>query len=333
MKSLHPVKTITIAGLIAAIGGLISNFLPPLILQNSRSFPEWASVFMGLFKPVYLSFFGRGMVQLPVGEGTTVGVNIIDVLFYVLFVIGAILFAIKKFESSGILAFCFSIVFFIQSTGIIFFIYRFISRFTSTDQDVRAIPFGWMMFYLVSDLAWLSFSFYVLKQIGKRLAPEVMEYEDQGKTKGVYITTGKGKRFVHSLVDRIMIILVCSTWAYVFSSMAEIIERKYPGEEVFLVYYITCTLVYYLFFEGMLGITPAKLLTGTQVTDEFGNKPRFGNIAGRTLSRFIPFDAVSFLFARGWHDSISDTYVLDNSPVPEADQFSFEKQESEDAAT
>jgi uncharacterized RDD family membrane protein YckC len=333
MKNLDPIKTITIAGLIAAIGGLISNFLPSLVLQNGRPFPDWAVVFMGLFKPVYLSFFDRGMVQLPVGGGTTIGINIIDVLFYVLFVIGAILFAVKKFESPRIVAFCFSIVFFIQSTGIIFFVYRIISRFTSAEQDVRAIPFGWMMFYLVADLAWLYLSFYVLKHVGKHRAPEVMEYEDKGEIRGLYITAGKGKRFVHSLIDRIMITFICSTWTYVFSSMTDIIERKYPSEEAFLIYYISCTLVYYLFFEGLLGITPAKLLTGTQVTDESGNKPRFGNILGRTLSRFIPFDALSFLFARGWHDSISDTYVLNNGPVQETDHFSFEKPKNEEAAT
>jgi hypothetical protein len=315
MKNLDPTKTITIAGLVAAFGGLISNFLPMLVLQNGRSFPEWATVFIGLFKPVYLGFFGLGRVRLHIGEATTVWIDMIDVLFYVLFLVGAILFAVKKFESPRIMAFFFSIVFFIQSTNIIFFIYRFILRFTSTEQDIRVLPVGWMMFYLVSNLLWLYFSFYIVKHICKRLAPRVTEYEDRGEPRASYINAGNGKRFIHSLVDGIMIFSIFPTWTYVFFPIDKILEGRHPSE------------------EALLGITPAKLLTGTQVTDEFGNKPRFGNIVGRTLSRFIPFDALSFLFARGWHDSISDTYVLDNGPVQETDHFSFEKPKNEESAT
>jgi hypothetical protein len=87
-------------------------------------------------------------------------------------------------------------------------------------------------------------------------------------------------------------------------------------------------LIYYPFFERVLGATPAKYLTSTCVADEFGNKPGFGTIFLRTICRFIPFDAVSFLGDRGWHDSLSNTYLLEEAEAFEAEtQFSFEEQE------
>ena len=44
-----------------------------------------------------------------------------------------------------------------------------------------------------------------------------------------------------------------------------------------------------------------------------GEKPTNQAIVKRSLSRMIPFDALSFLGTngKGWHDSISNTYVVD----------------------
>ena len=56
-----------------------------------------------------------------------------------------------------------------------------------------------------------------------------------------------------------------------------------------------------------------KFVTGTMVLMEDGSKPTFKDIFIRSLCRLIPFEAFSFLGAegRGWHDSMSDTYVVD----------------------
>jgi uncharacterized RDD family membrane protein YckC len=67
---------------------------------------------------------------------------------------------------------------------------------------------------------------------------------------------------------------------------------------------------YYVFFEGIWARTPGKLLFGTIVVNEAGGKPSIGQVFGRTLSRFIPFEPLSFLGTRGWHDSLSRTYVV-----------------------
>ena len=68
---------------------------------------------------------------------------------------------------------------------------------------------------------------------------------------------------------------------------------------------------YDIFFESIWQRTPAKWLTKTKVVMTDGSKPNFLHILGRTLARYIPFEAFSFLFGPiGWHDSLSRTLVV-----------------------
>ena len=69
---------------------------------------------------------------------------------------------------------------------------------------------------------------------------------------------------------------------------------------------------YYIFFEGIFSQSPGKMITGTIVVTEDGEKPNLERIMTRTLCRFIPFEAFSFLGsdAVGWHDSLSKTRVV-----------------------
>lgn len=69
-------------------------------------------------------------------------------------------------------------------------------------------------------------------------------------------------------------------------------------------------LAYYIFFEGIWGRTPGKFILGTIVVTDEGKQPSLMTIVKRTLCRFIPFEAFSFLGERGWHDSITDTMVV-----------------------
>jgi uncharacterized RDD family membrane protein YckC len=88
--------------------------------------------------------------------------------------------------------------------------------------------------------------------------------------------------------------------------------RKVPN----FVLGLTLMLAYYCFFEGIWARTPGKLVLGTVVVGQQGDKPGFGQVVGRTLCRFIPFEAFSFFGEEGWHDSIPKTQVvLVRSPV------------------
>jgi uncharacterized RDD family membrane protein YckC len=77
--------------------------------------------------------------------------------------------------------------------------------------------------------------------------------------------------------------------------------------------------VYYVFFEGIYGQSPAKMITGCAVvTAEEGKRPDLNTIMLRTLCRFIPLNAFSFLGYDpvGWHDSLSKTRVVIKKGMP-----------------
>jgi uncharacterized RDD family membrane protein YckC len=72
------------------------------------------------------------------------------------------------------------------------------------------------------------------------------------------------------------------------------------------------TIAYYVTTETLTGRTVGKLLTGTKVVGEDGKPPELGLVVVRTLIRFVPFDALSFLGGNraGWHDRWSGTRVV-----------------------
>lgn len=86
------------------------------------------------------------------------------------------------------------------------------------------------------------------------------------------------------------------------------------------------TLGYYVLTEGLFGRSLGKLITGTIVIDKGGNRPGFRAILIRTLVRFIPIDAFTFLgnSGRGWHDSFSNTYVVNKKRLDESIKSYYE---------
>ena len=125
------------------------------------------------------------------------------------------------------------------------------------------------------------------------------------------ISAGKWLRFFNLLVDYIAFTILGAaigfTVAILFGERGIEFLKTLPE----MVLGAAILLLYYVIFEGLLGRTLGKLITGTKVVNESGNKASFLQIVGRSFARFIPFEAFSFLFGkgRGWHDSLSKTYV------------------------
>ncbi len=80
-----------------------------------------------------------------------------------------------------------------------------------------------------------------------------------------------------------------------------------------LVFGAIIILLYFSTFEVLFQKTLGKFISKTIVVLEDGSKPSFQDILLRSLCRLIPFEAFSFLGAegKGWHDSMSNTYVVD----------------------
>jgi uncharacterized RDD family membrane protein YckC len=125
-----------------------------------------------------------------------------------------------------------------------------------------------------------------------------------------------GTRFLNYILDVVFILILIFASAFVLAILSNLLGwtgllmwmssmSDLDGQLLFFGFFI----FYYVFFEGLFGRSIGKFITGTIVVDENGEKPGFATILGRTLCRIIPFDALSFLGSRGWHDSLSNTYV------------------------
>jgi uncharacterized RDD family membrane protein YckC len=136
-----------------------------------------------------------------------------------------------------------------------------------------------------------------------------------------------GARFLNYIIDVIFYVLIMFLFGFIFTVIMSLLGFT---DIVFWMQNISdlqsnliailILIIYYTISEGLLGRSFAKFITGTIVVDENGEKPSFGILFQRTLCRLIPFDAFSFLgsSARGWHDSISDTYVVDKKGLEES---------------
>ena len=85
-----------------------------------------------------------------------------------------------------------------------------------------------------------------------------------------------------------------------------------------LVAWLIFLFAYYLVCEGVWQRTIGKLITGTIVLDESGNRPAPAQMIMRTLIRYVPLEFISYLDSQrpaGWHDRWSDTRVAIHTPA------------------
>jgi uncharacterized RDD family membrane protein YckC len=126
------------------------------------------------------------------------------------------------------------------------------------------------------------------------------------------VPANRGRRFATLLIDYVCFIMLSAMigavvgliWGEDGIAALERLPSYLLGVIMMLLYYIP--------FEATFGRTIGKFALGTKVVNEEGVRATFGQIVGRSLSRFIPFEAFSFFSSdsRGWHDSIPKTFVV-----------------------
>lgn len=131
------------------------------------------------------------------------------------------------------------------------------------------------------------------------------------------------KRFLEYLIDYFLLLILVFVAAFVLAIFGIDVTERFSS---YLVSSIVIFL-YYFIMEAKCGKTVGKIILGMKVVDANGNKPSNGKIALRTICRFIPFDAFSFLvsecwkkdgeFCGNWHDGLSKTYVVNMKAVEE----------------
>ncbi len=82
--------------------------------------------------------------------------------------------------------------------------------------------------------------------------------------------------------------------------------------------------LYYTVSESIFSQSIGKMITGAYVRSENGQSPNFGQILLRSICRYIPFEAFSFLPSPmvKWHDKFSNTDLFYQSNIqPEEDSI------------
>ncbi|WP_406685105.1 RDD family protein [Seonamhaeicola sp. MEBiC1930] len=158
-----------------------------------------------------------------------------------------------------------------------------------------------------------------------------MEHEDFLVTED--ILASKNKRFVNHLIDLVPQYAFSYFLAYFFFYLGEFTGNYSLNDYLNTMNYFEELIVTYAFFllyffimESLTFKTLGKYVTKTKVVLPNGKEPSKKDIIIRSLCRMIPFDGLSFLGTngKGWHDSISKTYVVDEIKFNNKRKFKLE---------
>jgi uncharacterized RDD family membrane protein YckC len=234
---------------------------------------------------------------------------------------GLILFATSKFKKSSLLRFYMGLVVFSYPFNMALFISYFTreNEFSSSGASLHLIQYVWLVIGFIFTAActvglWILSKSRVAKltyhNIGGELFPE-------------FTPSAAGTRFLNRLIDSL--VYVYMAFIYIKDGLFGVVIREADSLAFLSLIEIPFIILYYIFFESIFQCTPGKCLTNTIVVNESGGRPRFVQILGRTFSRLIPFEALTFFGsnARGWHDSLPNTYVVEAANSSENQQHEF----------
>lgn len=131
----------------------------------------------------------------------------------------------------------------------------------------------------------------------------------------------KGIRFANFIIDRIVIYVIFFLFG-AFSLLVyeifnidfflNITDKMASANRLEDILITTAVYLLYIFLIEYFtkGRTVGKYITGTKVMSLDGSNPTFQEYLIRTVSRVVPFDALSFFGENGWHDTWSDTRVV-----------------------
>lgn len=129
----------------------------------------------------------------------------------------------------------------------------------------------------------------------------------------------KGQRVLNLIIDLVIIYIIGLIIIATINIIGDL-TNSYAASNwirtLTVIEYSFFGLVILFFYYGLTEMyfsrTLAKYFTKTIVVKHNGSKPNMKSFIIRTVSRIIPFEAFSFLAgdSRGWHDTLSVTYVV-----------------------
>lgn len=308
-------KKIFLFSLLTSIIGIVNTFLFFIITSTygheDQQFDSIYHIFNTLKPYSFISpdFF----INLNITPERTLGysLNLVELFLGITFLVGAILFFTSNGKETKLIRFNLSLVILSKVFSIPYII-------------MNATQFDISFFLLFHWIFWGVYTY---------IAYKMLTYLNQQKelkiVENQITVSSKIKRFFHLIFDLTLTYILVYEIIYDARHNETIAHFLNRIEEVFgesiglCVLLATIRIIYYLAFEHFFQSTPAKFLTGTRIYNEEDQIPSFKSTFTRTLSRLIPFDSFSFLFGNNWHDSLSDTYVVDEQKNGISQKFYF----------
>ncbi len=289
------------SSLVVSVLGLILSISTFNIIKNSLGFISDERKYVGLYwllKPMTL-FIGVTKNAFDVWE----------VFLLSLLLVGSIIFLLKK-RDTRLIAFVFSIILISNVQGMFNTLFYFLYTKKKIETEIGSSMGMMMYFYPVIAALYIFLSYKILTLIKSKKVLNIAHTE----TSTVIKDTPKIQRFFHFLIDTFIILLVfCPLVFNLFEAYLikiSFFKEKLNNEFGALILIAIVRLIYYPFFEILFGSTPAKFLTESRVINDTAEKPSISDIFKRSLYRNIPFNAVSFFWKTGLHDSLSYTHVV-----------------------
>ncbi len=159
---------------------------------------------------------------------------------------------------------------------------------------------------------------------GDGVAADGSKFEHKTLTRYKEVITVDGwARFGHFMLDRVFFYILSILVGLLLGTLSVLTGTSdlwgSPGSD-FLINVFTYVILfpgYYLFFEYFMQSTPGKLILGRVVINEYGEKPTFSQILGRSYARIVPFEAFSCFSGLGWHDAWTETMVIRKKDLKE----------------
>lgn len=295
-------KKITIAAIVIALLGLYAEVMLYSVWDGSvlnyylRSF----------FTSIRLGFIDGNRFYEPDTY------NYIHLFYYSLLLTGGILNLISRKEVR-LLRYVFSVI--------------LLCKFLDLFLMVVTLPFNmdWVFIgynsliwlgYLAWHALWVWMCWAILRYYRNTRQIAIMKKNYGELEQDFIVEASRWQRLWHLIVDSLTFLFILFPileWLIRFDGVREFLQplEDTLGDRLALYFIgVIFQILFYMFFEGLLQATPGKLLSETRVVTDTGEKPAVSNLLLRTVVRFVPFESLSVLFARGWHDDWSDTYVV-----------------------
>ncbi|MFL9833865.1 RDD family protein [Chryseobacterium terrae] len=298
-------KFIAITSMVISISGIIcSLYMFYGTWKGSSEFNTIPDViqFLFFFTPINLSFTNKFD-----------HLEIWNFVFYILLFIGGLKFIKTKGKETRLVGFVFSVVF--LGSIIIFLQSLYYKIFSVKWAELSALQIFYSVFGSITLAMFFYISLRILKIIKSQKEIDIVQTENK-----ITVTdTPKWQRFFHWMIDLTVMGLIFTPLVISlgYSLMKSDFLMRHESLAMFLesrwaLYFLVLffIFIYYPLSEILFGSTPAKFLTESRVVNSKGESPDSSTVFLRTLCRNIPFDALSFLGKRGWHDSLSETYVV-----------------------